>query len=200
MIELFSIFSGLILFISYVFYFRQVKESVSTPNPSSWLIWAFVMIINATTYRQVLVEDPIKAITGYVAVACIVFMCLYSLRQHKFTRVQTIDIFIFAAALATGIFWQVTGNAFVAQLALQSILLISYIPTYVGLIQGRAKEDPRSWILVVVAYIFSILAIIVNYQGNWIELLFPIVNGIIGNGLVALLVIYGRFQAKTKTP
>ncbi|MFT6361432.1 MAG: hypothetical protein ACJA2Z_000423 [Candidatus Paceibacteria bacterium] len=112
--------------------------------------------------------------------------------KGKFSKLKRIDIFSFSAALIVGVFWQVTGDAFLSQIALQIIIIIAYMPTLIGLDKGHAKENPLSWLIVVLAYVFLMISILIEYQGNWIELLFPLVNGLIGNGLVAYFAIKKR--------
>jgi len=189
MIHFFAILSGITLFVSYYLYYLQVKRNISQPNPSSWFIWFFVMVINAFTYQGVIHTYPIKAVTAYVAVLCIILMCIYALKKGGFTRPNILDCIIFISSFVVGVFWQISGDPMISQLALQCILILSFIPTYIGLLRGQAKENPWSWFVVVLAYIFLIISIILDYDGNWIELMFPIVNGVIGNGIVAILAL-----------
>ncbi|MFT6829395.1 MAG: hypothetical protein ACJAV6_000221 [Candidatus Paceibacteria bacterium] len=192
MTDFFAILSGLTLLISYILYYRQMRANVSTPNPSSWLIWSLILTINAFTYQEVLLSNQINAVTGYVAAACLIAISTYAMTKGKFSKLKRIDIFSFSAALIVGVFWQVTGDAFLSQIALQIIIIIAYMPTLIGLDKGHAKENPLSWLIVVLAYVFLMISILIEYQGNWIELLFPLVNGLIGNGLVAYFAIKKR--------
>lgn len=189
MIQLLSILSGITAILVYYIYYKQVKSNSSTPNPSSWAIWALVMIINAFTYQEVLQDNPIKGLLAYVTVLCVVIMFSYSLKQGKFTKPNMLDIVIFCIAIAIGFFWKTTGNAFISQIALQTILFISFIPTITGLLSGKAKEEAKPWLIAVLAYMFSIASILWEWNGNWIELAFPIVNGILGNGIVGLIAL-----------
>ena len=189
MITLFALLSGLTLLISYLVYFRQMIRGYSNPNPSSWFIWSLVMIMNALTYHQILIHNPIKAVTAYVAALCLISISIYALLRKRFSRIHYFDGISVFLALCTGIFWQLTNNAFLAQIALQIILVLSYIPTLYGIYKGHASEQVYSWVLVVMSYIFLVISIMLDYRGHWIELLFPLVNGILGNGLVVIFIL-----------
>lgn len=145
------------------------------------------MIVNAFTYQEVLQDNPVKGLLAYVTLICVVTMFLYALKTGKFTKPNVLDIFIFCIAISIAIFWKTTGNAFVSQVLLQTILFVSFIPTIKGLLSGEAREKPKPWLIAVLAYIFSITSILWEWNGNWIELAFPIVNGILGNGIVGVI-------------
>lgn len=189
MVQILSILSGLMALVVYWTYYKQVRANHSTPNPSTWAIWVIVMVINAFTYHEVLQENPIKGTLAYVTVLCMIAMFTYSLAKGKLTRLTKFDAVIFLFSSSIGVFWQLTGDAFKAQLALQVILLISFFPTIAGLLTKKAKEKPKPWVIAVGAYILSITSILWEWNGNWIELAYPIVNGIIGNGTIALIAI-----------
>lgn len=181
--------SGLMALVAYGFYFRQAVKGQSTPNPSSWGIWLFAGIINAFTYFSVVGGNIwqslfVMAVTFSV---CVVF--IYSLFKGRFTKVTWLEILIFVLALAIGIFWQLTSNDRISNLLLQSIYVLSYIPTVVGLVTGRAKEHYASWLAAVIASLLATLSLLVDFPGDWIAFVSPIVTGLMGDGLVLWLVV-----------
>jgi len=85
-----------------------------------------------------------------------------------------------------GIFWKTTGDPVVSNLMMQIILVISFVPTLVGLIKRRLREKSLSWNLAVLSYCFLIVSIVSGSSWTWAQLAYPFFNGIVGNGSVAI--------------
>ena len=79
---------------------------------------------------------------------------------------------------------------------LQVILVISFFPTIRGLLKHELREKGLPWNLSVLAYSLMVLAILVDptVENRAIALVYPIVNGVLGNGSVALII---WLQART---
>lgn len=189
MSEFFSLLSSVTVLLVMASYFRQVVGGVSTPNPSTWLVWVIVSAMNMISYFIVVRGDIIKSLITVVTAICITLIFIYSLFKGKFGRVGYVEIISFFGALIIGIFWKMTGNAIVSNLLLQLLLLISFFPTGIGLLRHELLEKSLPWDLAVCAYIFMSIAIILDWKrGDWVALVHPIVNGIVGNGGVALII------------
>ena len=187
--SIFGTLAGIAALVAYGFYFKQAVKGQSTPNPSTWLIWFIAGIINTFTYFTV-VGGNIWQSLFVIAITFSVFIILaYSLIKGKFTKFKTLEAVIFIMALGIGFFWQVTDNDRIANLLLQGIYVISYIPTIAGLIKGTGKEHYMSWIVAAISYSFATVALITNYPGDWIAFVCPVVNGVIGNSFVAALIL-----------
>ncbi|PIR86659.1 MAG: hypothetical protein COU11_04070 [Candidatus Harrisonbacteria bacterium CG10_big_fil_rev_8_21_14_0_10_49_15] len=167
-------------------YFCQVLRGDSTPNTTTWLIWSVVMTINSLTYIEV--AGSIKALSSLTTNAGIIAIFIYSLLKGKFTKVSRTDVACLALASMVGAVWQITDSAKIATVALQIVFVISFWPTINGLLKRRAREHPLNWDIAVVAYACLIASILLDWQGqHWTAIAFPLVNGIIGNGSVAVL-------------
>lgn len=188
--NIFGLLAGIIALIAYGFYFKQVVKGQSIPNPSSWAIWLLAGIINTFTYFSVVKGNLSQSFIAISVTFSVAVIFIYSLFKGKFSKISGIEIIIFLLSLGIGIFWQLTSNDRISNLLLQGIYVISYIPTISGIIKGTGKEYPVSWITAVIAYIFSIISILLNFQGDWIAIIFPLVNGIIVNGLIVLLIFH----------
>lgn len=187
--NIFGVLAAITALIAYGFYFKQAIKGQSTPNPSTWLIWFIAGIINSFTYFTV-VRGNIWQSLFIVAVTFSVFIILlYALFKGKFTKIKSLEIVVFLMALGIGIFWQITANDRISNLLLQCIYVISYIPTVIGLIKGTGKEHCASWLTAVISYTFATFALLTNYPKDWIAFISPIVNGILGNGLVMILIL-----------
>lgn len=179
--------SGLMLIVAYVLYFKQALKGESKPNPASWAIWLVAGLINAFTYFTVVEGNMWQSFCVSMEAVGVVLVFFYALVRGKFSRVSAVEILCLLMAVGIGIFWQVTSDDRIANLLLQSIYVISFIPTVSALVAGRGKEHPASWSVAVLAYFLSTLSLMVDYSGDWIAFVHPVVNGLIGNGLVAFL-------------
>lgn len=183
MSNIFSVFSCAIMATAAFTYFRQVLKGKSTPNPATWLIWAVVAIMNATTYHTVVEGDNLKFLMTAISAFGITLIFFYSFFKGKFTKPGEVEIICLLMAFTIGIFWRTTKNDIATNLLLQAILLISFYPTIRGLWKHGAREKHLPWSLSVIAYTFLALSIITDWdKGGWVALAHPILNGVIGNG------------------
>ncbi len=197
--QIFGILAGLTAFLAYGFYFNQIRKGQTIPNPSSWAIWFLVSIINSVTYFQVVGQNLNQAFAALAVMLSMGLIFFYSLHKSRFARISFIEIACFILAIIVGVFWQLTADDRTANLLLQAIYVIAYVPTVAGLLRGTGKEYPVSWITAVIAYSFSIAAILLDYNGDWATFVFPLVNGVMGNGLV-VAIIYYKNKSNGQTP
>ena len=144
-------------------------------------------LINAITYFTVVEGNFWQSFLVIVEALCVITVFSYALWKGKFSKVSAVEILCFLLAVGVGIFWQITSDDRIANLLLQTIYVISFIPTVAGLLSGRAKENPVSWCVAVLAYLLGVLSLMLDYSGDWIAFVHPVVNGLIGNGLIAIL-------------
>jgi len=179
-----------IIMIVYVTYLIQVVRGQSTPNPATWLIWITVLTLNTVTFFLTVKNIPICLISLMGSLNSLTIF-LYSLRKKKLTGLGHLEIFILILTAIIGLVWYLTSNSGLANALIQIILIISFWPTLNGLIKGTAKEKSVPWLLAVLAYTFTLSAVLINPNSdyNYVELAFPMVNGILGNGSIAVLAI-----------
>lgn len=181
-----SIISSLLNILAMGIYFFNVVKGGAIPNPVTWLIWLTVGLINVSTYIFVLHGDVLSAVPLIVVVCGILATALYSLINGKFSKIAPADLLCFVFAIATGIFWKVSGDPVQANLWLQLVYVFSFVPTIRALHSGKCFESPGPWLIAVTAYLFMILDILLKWEtSSWVALVHPIVNGLLGNGLVA---------------
>lgn len=192
-----SILSSLCILVVYATYFIQVRKGTSIPNPATWLIWTVVILMNSVTYFTVIHGDWVKTIYTVVAAVCVASLSLFSAAKGKFGRIGWTEWVALALCIFVGILWKTTGDAIVANLALQVILFISFIPTAVGLLKKKLCEGPLPWSLATFAYLLTIVALLLDWQpGNAASLAYPIVNGVMGNGLIAVIAWRQKLAAR----
>ena len=183
-----ALLANFVVLVVYTTYLIQVIKGDSTPNPATWIIWLTVSILNAITFIQVADTwyQGLISVTMTIFVAGLFF---YSLSRKKFTPLKSIEKNVLVLTGIIGVLWLVTGNEKLANLLLQIALLFSFWPTIQGLRKGLAKEKPLPWILAVMAYVLIVSSMLLNFQGNYVALVYPVLNGIVGNGIVAIIAI-----------
>ena len=169
-----------------VIYFIQTVRGHSTPNPATWIIWLSVGILNAITY-VLIVEQWAKKTIAIVMVTAVAIIFIYSLLNGKFSPLRKKEKWALRLTVILATFWIITQNSNVANLLIQGIYIISFWTMIDSLIKGDAKEKHLPWTMSVFAYGILLISLLINFSGNYYELFYPIVNGIIGNGIVAFI-------------
>ncbi|MFC1687106.1 hypothetical protein ACFL0L_00820 [Patescibacteria group bacterium] len=187
--SIFGFLAGITALVAYGLYFKQAFKNQSTPNPATWSIWFFIGIINTVTFFSVTNNNIWQSFIVIAVTFSLFIVVLYAFLRGKFSKITKIEIVVFVLALAIGIFWQITSNDRMSNLLLQGIYVISYIPTVTGIITGRVKEHQAAWATVVIAYSFSTLALVFGTQIDWVAFVHPIVNGLLGNGVIVALIL-----------
>lgn len=147
---------------AYVMYMRQAKLGKSKPNPISWSIWAFLAVMNVSTFTAM--SDLVSAlqfVTG--TVACIVTF-LYVLRIGKFEWPErgASEWKIFGLALLAAIVWYVFRSAEGANMIVLVAFLISFKPTLDGVKEDPENETARPWWIWTLAFVLTIVNLIIR--------------------------------------
>lgn len=191
-----QIIGSSLLILVYLFYLKQTVKGESTPNPGTWVVWFVIMGINTFTYFKVVNDDILKTAIVFVGFLGITSIMLYSLIKGKFAKLAKIDLILLTLSIIIGIFWQISDNAKLSNLFLQIIIFISFLPTAIGLAQNRLKEKHWPWTLAAIAYSLQTVSLLINYDGNLYQLFLPIINGILGNGLIPIVLIIKKIKRK----
>jgi hypothetical protein len=186
MAEILSLCGSVFAILSMTIYFLQVVKGTSKPNPATWIIWLIVGVINLITYFYVVEGGVLRTGVLVVVTSGIAAVTIYSLIYGKFSRLSLTDSICLILAGFVVVFWQTTGDPVRANLILQIVYAVSFIPTIIGLHKGTLVEKHLPWSLAIGAYCFMLLAVIVDWhKTHWVALAHPIINGLIGNGIVA---------------
>ena len=189
MSQILALSASLCFIVVVVTYLGQVVTGDSVPNPATWFIWAVAISLNAATYVLVLQGDWLKSSISIIAAIGITTIFIYSLIRGKFAPLGKIEVFVLFLCVGIGVFWRVSENASLSNLALQIILAISFAPTIKGLLEGSLREKQLPWVIATFSYILQILSIFADWENQtWVAVAFPVVNGIIGNGSVLVII------------
>jgi hypothetical protein len=170
-----------------VTYLLQVIRGSSIPNPATWFIWLVVMVLNTVTYYFVSKRNVWVVLTPSIITLGMLVILGYSTYTGRIGKVKRVEVVCFLLAVVVGTFWLTTRKAVISNLMMQIVLAISFVPTIIGLLKGELREKALPWNLAVLSYCFLIASILVGSEWTWVQLAFPAVNGIVGNGSVALI-------------
>ena len=185
MTQIFALVSVILNLVATVIYINQIVKNKSTPNPSSWIIWLIVNVVNLVTYFFLVDKSIWVTLASLTSTTVVAVIFLLSLLNGKFTKLSRVDIASLVIAIGIGILWKTTGNAVISNIALQIIFIISFLPTINGLLTKSAKESPTPWLLGSSAYVLQIIIIMLNPVTLW-ALIFPLIQ-IVGQGSIALI-------------
>jgi len=189
--EALNVLSSLMLIGVYVLYIKQTRDDISTPNPATWSIWLFTSIMNAFSYFSVVHENMWEMVYVGTATVLMVITFFFSFINGKFTKLKRKEIFALISAIIVFVLWKVseTIDVVMANILMQIVFVISFHITAERINDGTAKEKYPPWLLAVGAYIVAIISLTIDFDGNWTKLVYPTVNGVGGNGYIAILSI-----------
>ncbi|HEY0010324.1 MAG TPA: hypothetical protein VGB97_00220 [Candidatus Paceibacterota bacterium] len=150
----------------------------------SWSIWAFLSTLNALSYREMTDDwvSTLQFVTG--AVACILTF-LYALFSGKFAWPKPREWVVFALGAIAVLVWWKYQSATAASVIVITAFMVSFIPTYEGVIKDPYKESPMAWVLWTIVFAVGALIVVLRDKEP-IALLNPILLAI-SHGGVALL-------------
>ena len=191
------ILANLLLVATVVIYLRNVVKNGVTPNPAAFFIRSVVAVMNCFSYFAVLHKDYFKLSVSIVSTLGLVIIFIYALMRGRLTKLRTVDVVCGLTATAIGVVWKTTGNPILANLLLQSIMLLAFYPALSGVLSGIAKEKAFPWVLASSCYVFMVLAIIWDWNsGSWYALVHPVVSGFLGNGSLAIAIWWHNRKAR----
>ncbi len=181
------IIASLILLSAPVIYITRVAQGHITPNPVTFLIRSVVAAINMVTYFFVAGRDPFKASVALVSTLGLTTIFVYSFRKGKFSKINGFDISLGVISFAVAILWKLNNDPVIANLCLQSAMLLAFVPTIRAVLAGVTREQVLPWALPTLSYTLMIYALSLSGTTTWQQLVNPFV-GMIGNGGLMLAV------------
>ncbi len=175
------------MLIAGLFFILQIKRGVSTPNLTTWLITLLVSLINAFTFHQIVHRNPYHSLVIFMSLLTIIVIFFYALSKNKFARLNLFDLIVLGMAIFVGILWKVSSDDRVANILVQVVIFVAGSATIVGLIQKKLHEYYVSWLFAICAYIIAITGLLLSGNHDWLAYFGPLVNGIIGNGIVLII-------------
>ncbi|MFH0891151.1 MAG: hypothetical protein V1867_00055 [Candidatus Falkowbacteria bacterium] len=170
--------------VAYILYNLQTKRNQSKPNVASWSIWAFLAILNAFSFHKMSGNALLTLQFFTASVACALTFA-HALISGKFAWPKFLEWICLSLGLIAALVWWKFQNATGANMIVIVALIISFIPTWQGVLNDPFIEMPHAWVIWTAAYCLTTLNIVIK-DGETILLFAPIAR-IISHGLVAVL-------------
>jgi hypothetical protein len=180
------------LLVSMVIYLTKIFRGSTTTSPVTWGITFAAMALSNATYYFVVhgnLKEQSPALIGNIAVLIVFVHSIIHYRPNNEgkRKLSNLDVLILFFALLVTLFWYMSRNANTANVLIQIINLLSFIPTLRGLKRKELHDHPLPWLLAVTGYGFQILTIISNPEPwSWYALVAPVMSGILGSGSVCV--------------
>ena len=173
--------------ITYLIYFRGVIDSKSILNPATWLIWSAINVGNLISYLILSDYTLYKISLSLVVTFFVCAITLYGFSKGKTSKISPFDWIILIGFMLILPYWFISKSAENSNVLIQILFGLSYLPTIRGLTTGTIKETALPWYLAFVSYLLLLTSLLLNYSGVWQELVYPIVNGLLGNLSIAII-------------
>lgn len=158
---------------AFLLYNKQMLKGQSTPNTATWTMWAVTTTLNCITYL-IMSNDVIKSLLPIISSLMCIGTFLFALQKGKLGRLNVFDRFALAFGLIAVTVWWIFRNATAANMLLQIPIVISFIPTYLGVMRNPKLEKALPWFIWGSAYIFSLVTVVLRWQGQPQDLVYPL--------------------------
>lgn len=183
--------SSVVMFVAFAVYNWQVIRGKSTPNAASWLIWSVAGIVSASSYFVMTWSIPKSSAILTDAVLCS-SVFLLALFKKKFEKLLAIDYVVLGGSILGVLIWGAWGSTDIANLFMQGVALVGFVPTVAGLIRRTLQEAKMAWFLWGLAYFLTSIVVLKNFDGNWHNLVSPLFIGVAMHWFVAALTMRTR--------
>ena len=127
---------------------RILFDPLAKPSAATWLIFVVATGIAFASYRRAGNGDPVRGrlIIADAVSTWMIFtvLVLHSRSALRFTRLDVTYLFI---AAMIGVFWSWSKKHIVANLLVQGLITIGYLPTIHKLLEHAATEPLYPWLL-----------------------------------------------------
>lgn len=187
-VTLINIFIGIKYCI--LIYQREIK-----PSLAMWAFFSIAVIMSLKTYlgdENFSIWDNILNTADILSTVSItVFIYFFGDHSSKFNK---FDLGCLFAVIVIILFWLITKNHLVANLLIQSIIVIAYFPVVRRLIISKENTEPFSvWLAMLLAPVFALLS-----SKGFLATVYS-VRAIICVGLLLLLMLRIEYLYKNKT-
>ncbi|MDP2683723.1 MAG: hypothetical protein Q8P20_01575 [bacterium] len=169
---------------AYILYNVHAKLGKSSPNVTTWSIWALFAIINTLSYYE-MSGDAVVTLQFFTGSVACIFTFFYTLTIGKFSWPGKKDWGCFFLVLIAILVWWKFESVTGANMIFVIAFIISFIPTYIGVLRDPLKEMPMSWALWSIAYIITTTNVVLRDDGH-MALVMPFVLAIAHGSIVGL--------------
>ncbi len=163
----------------------QAKLGHSKPNVVSWVLWTFLALLNALSYRE-MSGNLVATLQFYTGtIACIVTTCYVAIIGKFSLKISKKEFRLFILGLFAIVVWWIFRSATGANMIVLLAAILSAIPTYEGVRKDPFKERSLPWMLWTIAFGVTSTNVVLT-SSNPIALITPIVL-IVAHGAIGML-------------
>lgn len=144
-------------------YLRQTKKEDSVPNFVTWGVWAFVALIGVFTFKAI-AKDVVVTFQFFVSSAACLFIFSYALVKGKFSIPGKMELVCLLIGIGAAIAWKVFDHPVLANMLILLSVLISFIPTYLGVKNDPFKEGWLAWMIWTAAYLLTTINVVIKQE------------------------------------
>lgn len=172
---------------AFVVYGLRARKGQSKPNFATWSIWVLATGLNCASYF-LMSDDWVKALQPLAGAAACFTIFVMALKNGQFELPGTAERVMLLISVTAVIIWFVYRDASYANMVLQSAFVVSFIPTLRQIWRKPQDESALPWFMWGGAYLLLILTVAVRWQGNALELVYP-VNSFFWHTLAGVLAL-----------
>ncbi|MHB8831307.1 MAG: hypothetical protein ACYC44_04300 [Patescibacteria group bacterium] len=180
-----GITAALMHVVAFVIYNRQMFIGSSEPKSATWTLWAFLTVLNSTSYLA-MSQDWLKSLLPLCSSTACVITFGVALAKGKFKKPDWTDRTIQVLGICSCLIWWGFKTATIANLILQICVILSFIPTFSGVWKNPRIERAPPWFIWSSAYILSIVLVFLRWRHQPQDLAYPI-NGLVLHAMVGAL-------------
>lgn len=181
----FGVLSGVLSFIGYPPYIRDMLKGETRPERASWFLWIVLGLIAFSTQYVEGATYSLVLPFAHVVIMTIVFLLSFRYGIGGFSKRDRIGLLVAGIGL---ILWFITDKA---SIALFSSILIGAIGGVLTSVKSFYNPDTESLFLWVVSALSGLCALLSLEQASGILLAYPIYF-LINNATIACAILAGR--------
>lgn len=176
--------------ILYIYHLTNNKYFI--PNPLGFGIWLLADAANLFTYLDFskFWVGPVIMVLGVLIVVVIGIVRTVISKNKISYKLAILDWFTIILVTSSIVFWIITNNAVLSNLAIQIVLAMGFIPIIKELIVEKKIEPLLPWTLFSIGFLIVLIHTL-NYYERWEELFYPVI-GLFGDLTVLILSGYNK--------
>lgn len=188
-----SLLTGCLYIVGYTLYNYGVLKGHSKPSSATWLIWSSIALVNMASYFKAS-EDWWKSVIPLLDLVLCALTFIIVFVRSKFKRPDFYDFLALLVAVAAVVIWELFGSATQANVVVNVAIAIGLIPTWRGIMQRTNSEHSLPWIIWTMAYVGSFVVVCLRWNGQWVEILYPINGFLLHLSVPLLLAIFKKVR------
>lgn len=170
----------------FILYDVQVFSNATLPNTTSWLLWAYLSILNALTYYHDSSKNWTKSGVAIINAIAMVITFIFSVSIGNMSLPPMHDYPVLVLGLLAGLAWY-RYSAGIAQVVLQFAFTLAFLPTYFDIWDNPSIEHPLPWLLWATSFFLGIVIVGTKWRGRYIEIMYPAIAFLRVGGVIILL-------------